>query len=88
MFGERFTVDQSPFWTLQPAAQCRVIHQVHRPVGWPAGTKVVREVYSLRFVDRVEFIHIEVLPRARWEAAFGDVDVQVEAAIRSGALSK
>ena len=49
---------------------------------------MVREVYSLRFVDRVEFIHIEVLPRARWEAAFGDVDVQVEAAIRSGALSK
>ena len=47
-----------------------------------------RESDSFRFVDRVEFGRIEVLPRARWEAAFCDVDVQVETAIRSGALSK
>ena len=47
-----------------------------------------RESDSPRFVDRVEFGHIEVLPWAWREAAFGDVGVQVEAAIRSDALSK
>ena len=49
---------------------------------------MVRESDSLRFVDRVEFGHIEVLPWGWRETAFGDVGVQVETAIRSDALSK
>lgn len=44
------------------------------------------EIDSFRSVDRVQFGHIEVFLRARWEAAFRDVDVQVETAIRSDAL--
>ena len=37
-------------------------------------------------MDRVDFGHLQVPPRARREAAFGDVDVQMETTVGSEAL--